>query len=345
MNNKMIFLASVAALTAASSASAADAIVASEPEAVEYVRVCDAYGTGYFYIPGSETCLKIGGYIRTEERFGRDLSGPSDWSSWTRAQVYFTSKSDTEWGTLTGNIVLRTNAEDASSGNTFADEAWIDLAGFRAGMQYSWWDDDPSGETDVVSSNSTRHNSIRYQYETDTFAAGVMLDELEDNYATKFGENPNDLGVAAQVSAKYGAFSAYLLGGYDTDTEEGAIRAIVYADIGPGQLGVYGVWASGANYYYEDSKWTVGAQYQLKLTDKWAVTPGFQYFGDVANPTTTVGDREYSNGFSNDDAWTAGVTVDYKIVDNLATKLSVQYHDEDAGEDEVLGFLRLQRDF
>lgn len=24
---------------------------------VEYVRVCDAYGTGFFYIPGTETCI------------------------------------------------------------------------------------------------------------------------------------------------------------------------------------------------------------------------------------------------------------------------------------------------
>ena len=29
---------------------------------VDYVRVCDAYGSGYFYIPGTETCLAIGGY-------------------------------------------------------------------------------------------------------------------------------------------------------------------------------------------------------------------------------------------------------------------------------------------
>lgn len=31
-----------------------------EPEPVEYVRVCDVYGTGFFYIPGTETCLRIG---------------------------------------------------------------------------------------------------------------------------------------------------------------------------------------------------------------------------------------------------------------------------------------------
>ena len=27
---------------------------------VEYVRICDAYGSGFYYIPGTETCLKIG---------------------------------------------------------------------------------------------------------------------------------------------------------------------------------------------------------------------------------------------------------------------------------------------
>jgi hypothetical protein len=34
--------------------------------AVEYVRVCDAFGTGFFYIPGTETCLKINGRVRFE---------------------------------------------------------------------------------------------------------------------------------------------------------------------------------------------------------------------------------------------------------------------------------------
>ncbi|RWX06163.1 porin, partial [Rhizobium hidalgonense] len=47
MNIRTILFASVAALAAASGARAADAIVAAEPEPVEYVRVCDAYGTGY----------------------------------------------------------------------------------------------------------------------------------------------------------------------------------------------------------------------------------------------------------------------------------------------------------
>jgi len=30
----------------------------------DYVRVCDAYGTGYYWIPGTDTCLKVGGRVR-----------------------------------------------------------------------------------------------------------------------------------------------------------------------------------------------------------------------------------------------------------------------------------------
>jgi hypothetical protein len=33
---------------------------------VEYVRVCDVYGAGFFYIPGTDTCLKIGGSVRVD---------------------------------------------------------------------------------------------------------------------------------------------------------------------------------------------------------------------------------------------------------------------------------------
>src|SRR6478752_2324706 len=105
MNIKSLLLGSAAALAVVSGAQAADAVVAAEPEPVEYVRVCDAYGTGYFYIPGTETCLQIEGYIRTEARFGRDKSGTSDWDFCTRGNVLFTAKSDTEYGPLTGVIV------------------------------------------------------------------------------------------------------------------------------------------------------------------------------------------------------------------------------------------------
>ncbi|MGO4832748.1 porin, partial [Rhizobiaceae sp. 2RAB30] len=49
MNLKSLLLGSAAALVAVSGAQAADAVVVAEPEPVEYVRVCDTFGTGFFY--------------------------------------------------------------------------------------------------------------------------------------------------------------------------------------------------------------------------------------------------------------------------------------------------------
>ncbi|WP_222707100.1 porin, partial [Pantoea vagans] len=189
-----------------SGAQAADAIVAAEPEPVEYVRVCDAYGTGYFYIPGTETCLKIEGYIRFQVDVGDQplngsASNDSDWDARTRGQVQFTAKSDTEYGPLTGVIVMQFNADNATDQDAILDSAYLDIAGFRAGLFYSWWDDGLSGETDDIGSPVTLHNSIRYQYETEAFYAGISVDELEDGFY-KTDEDPNNVGVAVGLGGK-----------------------------------------------------------------------------------------------------------------------------------------------
>ncbi|WP_283194933.1 porin [Rhizobium sp. AN80A] len=334
MNIKSLLLGSAAALAVVSGAQAADAIVAAEPEAVEYVRVCDAYGTGYFYIPGTETCLKIEGYVRFQVDVGPNESGSSDWDAFTRGQVQFTAKSDTEYGPLTGVIVLQANADNAAEQATILDSAYIDIAGFRAGLFYSWWDDGLSGETDVLASHDTLHNSIRYQYESGDFYAGISVDELEG--VVHAGENDNNVGVALGLGGKAGAFSYQLIGGYDTDTEEGAIRGMGTVAIGPGTLGLAAAWASGANAYYDESEWTVAAEYAIQATDKLKITPGVQYFGSYG----LAGDD-----FSDNDAWKVGLTVDYQIVENFYAKASVQYLDEDNGDDVTTGYFRLQRAF
>ncbi|MDM9621807.1 porin [Rhizobium sp. S96] len=341
MNIRMVMLTSAAALAALSSpVFAADAIVAAEPEPVEYVRVCDAYGTGYFYIPGTETCLKIGGYLRFEVYGGPDQKGTSDWNARTRAQVQFTAKSDTEYGPLTGVIVLRNNGDNTSTETTL-DSAYIDVAGIRAGLFYSWWDDDLSGETDVLSSHQTLHNSIRYQYESGDFYAGVSVDELEDGYY-KPGENANNVGVAVGLGGKAGIFSYQLIGSYDTDNEEGAVRGIGYVEVGPGTIGLAAAWASGRNSYYDQSEWTVAAEYALKATDKVTITPAAQYFGNYVTDTDSATPTSFK-GLG--DAWAVGVTVDYQIVDNLYAKATVNYTDPDDANEVTSGFFRLQRAF
>ncbi|MDH7800322.1 porin [Rhizobium sp. AN70] len=338
MNIKSLLIGSAAALAAVSGAHAADAIVAAEPEPLEYVRVCDAFGTGFFYIPGTETCLKFGGYVRFQTDFGRDKSGTSDWNSFTRAQFEVDTRTDTELGALRGFIGFRGNADNGSSSSSsvFVDQAFIELGGLKVGKFYSWWDDGLSGETDELSSNAL-FNSVRYTYDAGSFWAGVSVDELQGINVQGFNESDNNVGVALGVGAKLGAASFQLIGGYDTDRENGSVRLIATADVGPGTLGLAGVWASGANAYYNVSEWAVAAEYAIKATDKLTITPGVQYYGNY-------GLVSFDN-FSNDDGWKAGLTLDYKITQGLSTKIAVNYTDIDNRDDQVSGFVRLQRSF
>src|SRR5437016_6354682 len=72
---KSLLLVSAAGLVAMSGAQAADLPVKAKP--VEYVKVCSLYGAGFYYIPGTDICMKVGGYIRWQESAnpGSTISG------------------------------------------------------------------------------------------------------------------------------------------------------------------------------------------------------------------------------------------------------------------------------
>jgi hypothetical protein len=93
---KSLVLGSAAGLIAMSGAQAADLPV--KAKAVEYVRICSLYGAGFFYIPGTDTCIKLGGYLRVDTTFNG--SGVQDNPAWTgdsgqgnRYRDYFITRS------------------------------------------------------------------------------------------------------------------------------------------------------------------------------------------------------------------------------------------------------------
>jgi len=75
MNFKTILLGSAAAL-AVTGAQAADLSIA---DPVDYVRVCDAFGSGYWYIPNTDTCIKLGGRARFEILFHEEKAIGGDY--------------------------------------------------------------------------------------------------------------------------------------------------------------------------------------------------------------------------------------------------------------------------
>src|SRR4030095_9819003 len=75
---KSLLLGCAAGLVAGAGAQAADLPVKAKP--VEYVKVCSIYGVGFFYIPGTDTCIKIGGWARPEPDFNAGGSHSSYYS-------------------------------------------------------------------------------------------------------------------------------------------------------------------------------------------------------------------------------------------------------------------------
>ena len=65
---KSLLLGSAAGLVAVAGAQAADLPVKAKP--VEYVKICSLYGVGFYYIPGTDMCIKIGGWVRAEYAWG-----------------------------------------------------------------------------------------------------------------------------------------------------------------------------------------------------------------------------------------------------------------------------------
>ncbi|WP_428686524.1 porin [Roseibium sp.] len=143
MKLKSLMLAAASA-AAATTAQAADLPVAPEP--VDYVRVCDAYGARFYYIPGTETCLRVGGRVRTQVVVNNVLEDGNwgdrskDGYSWlSRGYLYLDARTATEFGTLrayASMYMTNTNGD----GSATLDNAYIQWGGLTAGYATSNFD-------------------------------------------------------------------------------------------------------------------------------------------------------------------------------------------------------------
>jgi hypothetical protein len=97
---KSLLLGSAAGFAAVAGAQAAD-LPSRKAAPVEYVRVCSAYGAGFFYIPGTETCLRVGGRVRAEYTVGtRYGEGQDAYGTRSRGRLNVDARTATAYGTL-----------------------------------------------------------------------------------------------------------------------------------------------------------------------------------------------------------------------------------------------------
>jgi len=223
MNIKSLLLGSAAALAVVSGAQAADAVVAAEPEPMEYVKVCDAYGTGYFYIPGTETCLKVGGRVRVDMQAADSYTAGSahGWRNRSRAELYMDSASDTEYGALKTNFVARWDFDgtynDGAHTNPVLIAANISIAGLLAGQADSQYSSfiGYAGDIindDVISYGGFEINQLTYTY--DSGAGLKIMGSLEDDRKTFDGETgPRSTNLGASIYKNGRDYLPNLVGG------------------------------------------------------------------------------------------------------------------------------------
>ncbi len=152
---RSLLLGSAAGIVALSGAAqAADLPVKAKP--VEYVKVCSIYGAGFYYIPGTDTCIKVGGFVRMDVHFNagggfgpyvggenaRDTRTKMDYSTRVRAVATWDARTQTEYGTLRSyiNAGWELNTGDANyRGTIFFFRAFIQFAGLTIGKTQSFF--------------------------------------------------------------------------------------------------------------------------------------------------------------------------------------------------------------
>jgi hypothetical protein len=216
---KSLVLGSAAGLIAMSGAQAADLPV--KAKAVEYVRICSLYGAGFFYIPGTDTCIKLGGYLRIDTTFNGavydqpawngDLGNGSryrnDYVSRSRAAFTIDTRTATEYG------VVRTFSQ-ADFQFTTLNNSSQNPNGLNTNL---------GNNTNLLDTPGGGYTAVEYAF---IQFAGFTFGKSSSAYATPWNGYP-------------GNNTSYLLGGHDTVT---GVNNIQYtAQFGNGVSGSIGL--------------------------------------------------------------------------------------------------------
>ncbi len=364
MNIKSLLLGSAAALAVVSGAQAADAVVAAEPEPMEYVRVCDAYGTGFFYIPGTETCLKIGGQFRYEKRWNKTGDAHSTYDNWSRGRIEITAKNDSEWGTVSSWIRLQ-GSHSNNRGNYTGQTATVTVDPITndstttysdnynganvgvyytfgiGGLEFGYYDSQWAqmigygGRTDYggdyINWDYGTRQYISYKASFDSITAVLSVEhDRNANFDRSTGDGKDKMympDVVGALSTTMGDYSLAAVAAYDESDNSFAIAKKVTAD-----MGMFGITVAG---FYSNSNFNSYVSYK-----------GFSgLVGVSANVTDNVSIAGDFQVWDNSD-YLAIADINWKVTTGFSVLLEGTFkHNDGATPDTRGAMLRFQRSF
>jgi hypothetical protein len=362
MNIKSLLLGSAAALAVVSGAQAADAVVAAEPEPMEYVKVCDAYGTGFFYIPGTETCLKIGGQVRYEKRFVKEGDARTFYDNHSRFKLDVEARNDSEWGTVYSWFRIQgdqvNNYDYSDNGTGSKGLSWwyyFGIGGLEFGNFDSQWAKffGYGGRTDDggIYTNDWDIDARQYVSYTADFGSWKAYISLDNDANEYFGDTLNNtpgdgipngtlvsdgredhLGhkympdVTAGVSGTFGDYSFAAGAAYDESDESFALKKVVRGDIGMFGFTVMGLYSNSAdNIYFKYDGFSAIVGLSAKVTDTITLSKDVQWFDDGS--------------------WRLVGDVNWEVAQGFSVLVEGVYYDRDNASKIKSGMLRFQRSF
>ncbi|AWC20920.1 Porin omp2a precursor [Aminobacter sp. MSH1] len=319
---------------------AVDTAAIRDEEPAQFVRACDAMGAGFYQLPQSETCLKIGGSVGYDVTGGADVYSGERLRSLSRtvtATLYAETRSQTELGMLSSYFEFEDSVVDGVDEGMTLGDLIIDLNGLKVGASGSQFDSwlDSAGNVlsdDVIAYAGGMTNLINYtanvgnglsamfgveegskdgdhDYRTGSyvphFVGGLKLDRPWGAIATVIGYDTVIEEAAAKVRLDLklsDTLSVFIMGGYQSDPEK--------PNYFGAWKGTYAAWGgvsvslSPTVTFNSQAAYESSGKYALALNLDYEVVPGFLITPEL-NYTSFGGDPSKP-----DDAFAGTVSIE-----------------------------------
>jgi len=356
-------LLSSAAVLVAGSAFAAD-LPAKKAAPAAAVTACPAHGAGFFTIPGSETCIKLNGYMNNLTTFSDEDQSTSNGAE---LQLNLDARSNSEIGVVRGF---------GRFGNSGMEKAYVQVGGLTVGRNSSLADiagtnawnfgsnlggGSKNGATYAATmgavtlslgiagsaDNNDKDKTVVTLVTTNGTSAGTVTQATTATYSSGTPD------LLAGISAKMGLVDVKLVGVSHTavdatgDTQGYAVVGRIGASLGGG-FGVAlfgGISEAAADYTGNIYKDTDGAG-----NNNTGSNIGGQITLEAGNGTLALAADQYTASLGTADATvtTYGISYAYDIAKGLAIEPEIVYTSEDddgTTTESTTVYLRIQRDF